>query len=166
MLVPRHEEIGILHGPTIEDLTFSNITMDTQLAFQVWIGHDAAPPGAVRNVTFNDIIATTTRGCYFGGSRSIPLEGITLDNVQLAVSGEMDDKFVAEVPDPYRVWEYFNICTGLPHALYFRDARDIRLRSCRVKWQDAHGFWQSAVTCDRVDGLDVADSRLPDPPRA
>ena len=112
-----------------------------------------------------DTIATTARGCYFGGSKTIPLEGITLDNVQLTVGGEMDDKFVAEVPDPYRVWEDFNICAGLPHALYFRDASNIRLRNCRVRWQDARGFWQSALTCERVDGLDVTDSHLPDPPR-
>ncbi|MCX7591701.1 MAG: glycosyl hydrolase family 28 protein, partial [Kiritimatiellae bacterium] len=36
MLVPRHEEIGILHGPSIEHLTFSNIVMDTKLAFYLW----------------------------------------------------------------------------------------------------------------------------------
>ncbi|MGQ9662863.1 MAG: glycoside hydrolase family 28 protein [Kiritimatiellia bacterium] len=160
MLVPRHEEVGIYHGPQIEHVSFSNIVMETKAAFYLWIGNDAALPGGIRDVSLNNITATTERGCYFGGSRSIPLEGIRLRGVQLRVRGHMDDKFVKEVPYPYRIWDYFRICTGIPHALYFRDARDVRLEQVEVKWENVSGFWQTPLATCRVTDFAVEGGRF------
>jgi hypothetical protein len=160
VLVPRDVENGldIRHGPTVENISFSNLVMDTVIPFFLWTGDDAAPPGAIRGMSFSGIRASTTRGCYFGGSRSIPLEDLSLSDVELTVRGEMDDEFGREVPYPYRVWGYLtrsgpNAKRGIPHALYFRDARGVSLRDVRIRWGEVSGSWRSAVRCERVEKL-------------
>jgi hypothetical protein len=155
MLVPRHAEFGIHHGPTIENIAFSNLVMDTRCPIYLWIGDDAARPGGIRNVSIADAFATTERGCYIGGSRSIPIEGVRISNLRLEVRGEMDDEFGAEVPYPYRVWDYFNK-RGIPHAIYCRYARDLEFHDVRVAWGRVSGPWRSALRCEGVAGLDVS----------
>ena len=85
--------------------------------------------------------------------------------VELTLRGEMDDEFARGVPDPYRVWGYLtkagpNSKRGIPHALYFRDAREVSLRDVRVRWGEVSGPWRSALRCERVEGLDAAGCSL------
>ncbi|MHC4913976.1 MAG: glycoside hydrolase family 28 protein [Planctomycetota bacterium] len=162
VLVPRHVDGGldIRHGPAVENISFSNMVMDTVIPFFLWTGDDAGRPGGVRGISFSDIRATAVRGSYFGGSRSLPLENVSLRGVELTVSGEMDDGFGEEVPYPYRVWGYLtkagpNSKRGIPHALYFRDAKEVSLSDVRVRWRGVSGLWRSALRCERVEGLDV-----------
>ncbi len=171
ILVPRHVEIGIEHGPAVENIRFHNMIMDTVIPFFFWIGDDAARPGAIRDVSISDVRATATRGSYFGGSKSVPIERLRLGNVDVEIRGEMDDEFADEVPDPYRAWGYLtkkgpNSKRGIPHALYFRDAKDVRLHDVRVRWGDISGSWRDALRCERVEELDVSCSVLDPAPRA
>ena len=154
MLVPRHADVGIQHGPAIENIAFSNLVMDTRIPIYLWIGDDAAPPGGIRNVSIADVLATTERGCYLGGSKTIPLEGLRVANLRLEVRGEMDDEFAAAVPYPYRVWDYFDK-RGIPHALYCRYAREVEFHDVRVAWGRAGGSWRSALRAEHVEDLEV-----------
>ena len=58
------------------------------------------------------------------------------------------------MPDPYGVWDYFDK-RGIPHALYFRHARDVELHNVRVAWGKVSGAWRSAVRAQSVEGLDL-----------
>jgi hypothetical protein len=167
VLVPRHVEDGldIRHGPAVENISFSNLTMETVIPFFLWTGDDAARPGGVRGISFSDVRATASRGSFFGGSRSLPVENVSMRGVELTLRGEMDDEFARGVPDPYRVWGYLtkagpNSKRGIPHALYFRDAREVSLRDVRVRWGEVSGPWRSALRCERVEGLDAAGCSL------
>ncbi len=162
MLTPRDVENGadIRHGPTIENIRFANIIMDTRVPFFIWVGDDAQPPAAIRGLSFSGIHATAERGSYLGGSRSIPIEGLSIRDLDITVGGEMDNAFGHEVPCPYRPWGYLtrsgpNARRGIPHALYFRDARGISLNDVRVRWDHVSGPWRSALRCEHVEGLDV-----------
>ncbi len=153
--VPHREKVGRGHGPAIENISFSNIVMDTRLALFLWIGDDAATPGCVRNINISNLTATTERGCFIGGSKSIPAENIRLNNIDLTVRGEMDDEMAEDVPYPYRVWEYWRVKRGIPHALYVRDAQGVSLRDIRVRWGEISGDWRSALRCERGVDLDI-----------
>ena len=96
MLVPGHSDWKdslITHGPAIENIRFSNLIMDTRVPLFLWIGDDAKRPGGIRNIAISDVYATTERGCFVGGTRAIPVEGLQLRNWRLEVRGEMDDEF-------------------------------------------------------------------------
>ena len=51
LLVPCDTDYGVEHGPLIENISFSNIVMDTRLAVYMNIAHDAGPPGGIRNIS-------------------------------------------------------------------------------------------------------------------
>ena len=155
MVVPRTGKGKIEHGPSIENILFQNIVMDTRAAMFLWIGDTAASPGCIRNVRFADMLATTERGCHIGGSRTIPMEGLSFSNVKLTVRGDdMDDGFAEEVPYPYGVWGHW-ATRGIPHAFYCRNARDLEFHNVRVDWKNTGGSWLSAVRCENVDTLDI-----------
>lgn len=159
MLVPRRvdeADIGsaIEHGPCIENISFCNIVMDTQVPFYLWIGDDASPPGAIRNISICDVTATARRGCYIGGSRRIPIESVRISNTKLTVHGEMDDLMVNSVPYPYATFDYWDR-QGLPHGIYSRYARDLLLHDITVEWGEITGPWQSAVRMEQVTDVDL-----------
>jgi len=155
MLVPRHAEIGIEHGPAIENISFSNVVMDTRIPIYLWIGDDAAAPGGIRNVSIADVIATADRASYIGGSRSIPVESVRLSNIDLTVRGRMDDE-LADVPYPYPVFDDWTK-RGIPDAFYCRYARDLAFRDVRVHWGDVTGAWRSALCAEHVDELELSN---------
>ncbi len=163
ILVPRdyrpQEHFVVEHGPAIENVTFSNLVMDTRLAVYMWIGHDAARPGCIRNIQISDVIATTERGCYLGGSPTMPIEQVRLANWRLTVRGEMDDQFAKEVPFPYPVYGRWDT-RGVPHAFFCRHLRDASFANVCVDWGQATGSWRSAMRAEHVDGIDISHCTL------
>lgn len=166
MLVPAlaHEEdaLVIKHGPAIEQVNFSNIVMDTRIAFYLWHGDEASRPGGIRDISFSDITATTERACYLGGARNLPLEDIRFRNLRLTVRGETDGKYV-DPPYPYPVFDDWK-SKGIPHAVYCRHARNLHFNDVQVRWDNATGPWGTPFRFDRVENvrfvnLDAATNR-------
>jgi len=149
MLVPRHESVRIMHGPAIENISFSNIVMDLVCPFFLWVGDDAAAPGRIRNVSFSNIQGKARRASFFGGSRTLPLENIRLSSIDLEIGGEMDNEFATQIPDPYRVWDYYNK-KGIPHGLFFRRVKDLQLENVNVRWGEKSGPWQKLIEMEEV----------------
>lgn len=156
ILVPRVPEVPIHHGTPIENISFNNIAMDLVCPFFIWIGDEALPPGAIRNLSFSNIRGRARRASYLGGSRTIPIENLRLSGIDLAVSGEMDEEFACEVPYPYRVWDYYTK-KGIPHALYLRHVRDLALTDVRLRWAETSGPWRSAVRIEESEDLSIAN---------
>lgn len=154
MLVPRDTANQIEHGPTIANIAFSNIVMDTRIPVYLWVADDAAAPGSIRNVAISDVQATTERASYIGGSRTIPIENVRLSRVDLTVRGQTDSEFAERVPYPYPVFDYWTK-RGIPHALYCRHVRGLDLSHVRVHWDHAVGPWRSALRCESVEDLVV-----------
>jgi hypothetical protein len=168
----------IYKGVPMENIRFSNILMETRLAFFIYVGDTSVAPCSIRNIYFSDIKATTERGCFIGGSKTIPAENIHFSNIDLTVYGPMNDEFLSEVPYPYRVWD-FRGKRGIPHAFFCRYAKGINFRNVRVTWQkngpkrivaqvavevagpimetvgDPEGSWASALRCENVQELFV-----------
>jgi hypothetical protein len=156
MIVPRIREPAdgfvFEHGPAISGVTFNNIVMDTRVAIYLWVGEEAGPPAGIRDVQISNLIATTERACYIGGSRVIPIERVRLSNVALTVRGEMDDAMLHEVPDPYPVFDFWDR-RGIPHGVYARHARGLEFHRVRIDWGDVTGPWRSAMRFERVEDL-------------
>ena len=154
MLVPYHPKYGIDHGPSIENIVFQNIVMDVNQAFFLSIDDKARRPGCIRNIVFSDIIATSRRASYIGGSESICIEKVRFDNVELTLTGEMDETFSGDIPYPYSIWGYWK-SKGLPYGFYCRYVKDLSFRGVRIGWKDVTGPWRSALRCEEVEKLDI-----------
>ena len=153
------------HGPSIENISFSNIVMDTRLAVFMNIVDDAAEPGCIRNISISDVLATTERGCYIGGSRTIPIDGVRISNMKLTVRGSMDDGFAKQVPYPYPVFGRWDV-KGIPHAVFCRHARNLEFHNFRVEWAGVSGSWMSAMRYEQVKDLDLQKLLLSQAPGA
>jgi len=154
ILAPRKPGFCIEHGPAIEDISFSDMIMDTDIPFFLWTGADVVSPAGIRGIRFHNITATTERGCHCGGSEASPLEDISFSNIDISVRGPMDSEFAKEVPYPYSEWDY-NTKRGIPHVFYFRHAKGIRLNNIRVEWKKAAGAWLSALRTECVEDMSI-----------
>jgi hypothetical protein len=158
MLVPRDEEHGIFHGPAIENISFNNIVMDTELPIYLWIDAKATAPGGIRNISITGMRATANRACYIGGGgANLPVESVRLRDIRLAMRGEMNGENISEpVPSPYPAFDYWERngaiwpqggapFKGLPFALFARHVRDLDIQDLTVDWSAASGQWHSAI---------------------
>jgi hypothetical protein len=96
-----------------------------------------APPGAIRNITIRNVLARAKGSSLFYGHAERRLEGVTLENVKLAMA-----------TDPTAPYD------KAQHALDFRHARNVSLKNVEVTWeQPALEGWQSALNFEAVEGL-------------
>jgi hypothetical protein len=152
--VPSWPGYHTYHGPSIENVSFSQVIMEVGSAFWLYAGHGASAPGCMRNVSFSDVLAMATRGSYIGGARELPIEGIRLRNMEFILSGQPDET-LALLPEPLEdPWGLIH-SGGIPHGLYFRHVRDLALHDVRVRWREVTGGWRSALRGEDIDGLDL-----------
>ncbi len=152
------KRIRIKGGTTIENIIFSDIVMDVNRAFYLWIGKGGPSKieGSIRNIKFRNIIARITRGSYIGGCEDVPVGDVEFNGVSLNISGKKDDEFLDEVPDPLSVWGDSPYTLGLPYGFYCRRVKDISFRDIKVEWGQITGNWSSAIRCEDAAGLQIS----------
>jgi len=152
------------HGPSIEDIAFSDIVMKTtQPPIYMEIHEDAAPPACIRNIRMSGL-RIESRCCANGrGSATIPIEGLKLKNVTFTVSGAMSEDPFDRVPYPFpKLGGYDSL--RIPHALYFRNMKDFEMEDVRVSWKNVSGPWRHGLVVEDVDGLRAENLAVGSPP--
>ncbi len=158
LLVPRHvgEKFVIEHGPAIENVSFSNLVLDTEIAFRFWVADDAASPGGICGISVSDAVVRTADGCYIGGARANPIRNVRFRNLDLAVAGNRRSPCDASPPDPYPLWGGV-LVPHIPHAWFFRHVRGLAMDNVRVDWRAGIGPWRSALRAEHVCELDICN---------
>jgi polygalacturonase len=172
MLVPRDEERGIFHGPSIENISFNNIVMETEVPIYLWMDQKTTAPGGMRHISIANVQATAQRGCYIGGSGAdLPIESVRLRNIRLNMRGDMNGEAIREpVPSPYPAFDFSTRggttwpqgkapFKGLPYALFARHVRDLDIQDLRVDWSAASGQWHSAIRVESGKEVRLEDIR-------
>jgi polygalacturonase len=161
--------LGIQHrdAGTVEDVLFSNITLETQFHTGNWWGmaepvyvtsvprRDGHELGAVRNIRFSDVVATGEGGVVIYGSEEATVEDITFDGVSVTVTesdkghakgGNLDLRpSSAFVP----LFEH-----DIP-GVYARGVTDLTLADVAVDWESPPGYCSNAVECESFDGVTI-----------
>lgn len=188
-------------GGPLEDVTFSNIAMHNVSA-PLWVrlanrGHEFGlkdlpqprPVGMVRNILFNNILATISKAeiarnrpskpqitISASGMPGHPIEGIVIDNLHVTFPGvgtlAEAKRSVEDIPDATAV-EAQGLGTvrlrGYPshdnwgvlpcYGLYVRHARGVALRNIRFAVDGQD--WRSFLLCHDVDDLEVTGLTAP-----
>jgi len=159
LVVPRRvDDIFVIeHGPAIENISFSNLALETQLGFHFSITEDAAPPGGIRGISVADSIVRTGNGCCIIGARRNPVRDVRFRNLDLAISGLRRAARLGEnsFPEPLPAWWWTYPVT--PNAWFFRHVRGLVLDNVRVDWRAAKGKWRSVVRAEEVQDMDVCN---------
>jgi polygalacturonase len=161
ILVPRQVQRAIYHGPSIERIQFHDIEMQTRCPLYVCVGEGATAPACLKDVSFHNIRATGSRCSLLTGIRELPIENISLRNIDITLRGDMDQKYY-EVPDPYRIWDYWDD-RGVPDAMFFRHVRGLHLDDVKIRYHDLKGDWRHALHCHEVSDLRIHQLRTSSP---
>jgi hypothetical protein len=147
-------------GGSISDVTLSDLTINCSRFDWFWAG-DAqpfkcsnhrlsdidpvapksgdVPPGAIRQLTFRNIVAHAKGSSLFYGNTDRWLESINMENLKLFIS--------TDPTAPYDEAE---------HALDFRRVENLKLKDVEVVWEEPFlSTWKSALNFEDVRGLDI-----------
>ena len=155
----------VFDGGVVEDVTLSNITIETRRFDWFWWGdgdpihfnvkrrsevdgtaraHEA-PAGVIRNVFIRGVIAHGAGTSAINGHPDSWLEGIHLDRVKLLVSH-----------DPNAAYD---LTTA---AMTVKQARDFEMKDVEIGWEQPHSEkWQTGLAVEQVkdlllDGVNIA----------
>ncbi len=166
-----HRGIGIFahDASNIEDLLFSNIIIETRLHNGQWWGHgepihlssvsrfEGLKAGQIKNVQFNNIIATGEQGILVYGLDDSPMENITFNHIKLhmrngketmAYGGNFDLR--PATPISMQIFEH-----DIP-GIYAQHVNGLALRDFSLSWgPDLPSFFTHGIECVNVTDLAV-----------
>jgi polygalacturonase len=146
------------HGATLENIHFSNITMDVVMPINMVLGVHAKPPGAISNISLSHLNVTARQGLYLCGNPGHRIEDIRFNDLRIELRGnEVDPEFVGDVPKTTGTME-------VPAAVCAREMSGLRLSDLRVVWGDVGDGWRSAVEIEDCDDVSVDRIEAEAPP--
>lgn len=153
----------------IEELIFSNIIIETRLHNGQWWGNgepihlssisrfEGEPAGQIKNVQFNNIIATGEQGLILFGQENDQLENIEFNNISLKIvkgeetmnyGGNFDLQPAADIK--MRIFEH-----DIP-GLYAQYVDGLSIRGFKLEWGvDLPDFFTHGIECHDVDNFSV-----------
>ena len=153
----------------IENVIFSNITIETQVQPSKWWGagepiHISHLPrtkdtklGHVRQIRFSNILCQGENGLYLKGCAAQPLEDIVFDNVRVEVgkTGGVRGGFYDDRPNGPPVNGVFTgIYTNSIAGIHCEFARGLTFRNTQVVWGErGEDFYGAALESRHVEGL-------------
>jgi len=133
----------------IENILFSNMTIETQLQPSKWWGagepihvshlqrHPDTKLGHVRQIRFSNILCKGETGIYIRGCAAQPIEDLVFDNVRVEVGkttdvpgGFYDDRPNGLLPNGQFIGIYTNSIAGI----FAREVNGLTLRNMQVVW--------------------------------
>ena len=153
----------------IENILFSNITIETQLQPAKWWGagepihishlprNPATQLGHVRQIRFSNILCKGESGIYLRGSAAQPLEDIVFDNVRVEVGkttsqpgGFYDDRPMGAASGG----QFAGIYTHAIAGVFAREVNGLTLRNTQVVWTAPKaGIYGEALDQDKIQNL-------------
>jgi polygalacturonase len=155
----------------IENILFSNITIETELQPSKWWG--AAEPihisnlqrnpgtklGHVRQIRFQNILCKGEAGIYIHGCAAQPIEDVQFDNVRVEIGkttdvrgGFYDDRPIGSGAGG----EFTGIYTNAIAGIYAREVNGLTLRNTSVVWDSP----KNAIYGQSIDQAEVENLTL------
>ncbi len=156
----------------IENVLFSNITVQTELQPSKWWGageviyvsnrprHPGTKLGCLRHIRFSDILCKGETGVYIHGSKEQPIEDIALDDVRVEVGkttgvqgGFYDDRPLGSASAG---GQFTGIYSHAIAGIFARDVDGLTLRDTQVVWDlPKSPIYGPALDLRRIEGLDL-----------
>ncbi|MBZ5564733.1 MAG: right-handed parallel beta-helix repeat-containing protein [Acidobacteriia bacterium] len=148
----------VYDGGYVDNVILSNLVVNTKRYDWFWWGNgdpiyfvirrrsenEGKPPkpgeppaGSIRNVIIRNVIAHGKGSCLITGHPESWLQNISMENVRFFLSTDPEAPYDRSV-----------------NAMYFRYARDLKLRDVEVTWEKPElSKWQSVLYFQDVEGL-------------
>ncbi|MFZ0827754.1 MAG: glycosyl hydrolase family 28 protein [Verrucomicrobiia bacterium] len=153
----------------IENVLFSNITIETRLQPGKWWGagepiHISLLPrnpdtklGHVRQIRFSNILCKGESGVYLRGCTAQPIEDVVFDNVRVEVgkTSEQPGGFYDDRPNGMLAGgQFIGIYTNAVAGIFAREVNGLTLRGVQVAWvEPKSSIYGNALDEDAVQNL-------------
>ena len=137
-------------GVQIENISFSNIQMDTESPLFLLSNVNGAQPEPaakmIRNISFRQIRGTFSKNLSISGCAGTGVENISLEDMELECIGS-SHPHSDDITASYGEWGK----TQSEGAFYIAHTRDVRLHRVRIKWNDLPGWKYGVVSYNDTD---------------
>jgi hypothetical protein len=173
-IVIRESNRGILVNvrdqASVENLLFSNITIQTRLHTGHWWGHaepiqvsalanaaDIKKLGQIKNVRFSNIIAESQSGIVVWGCKDSVIKDLTFDNVSVKMK---NSPLNASYGGNFDLRTSGDFATALfKHdmpALYCTNVTGLKIIRFETEWEDGlPDFFNHSIWCQSVSGVEI-----------
>ena len=147
-------------GGLIDGMVVSNISVDCNRSqngqgIYIWSHRrtDTTPWGMIRNVIISDMTIKGGGGIFIDGAKERHIEGLTLENIRINVTGGRNTKYHDNPPHPFTVFGH----RVAPYDIFCRYVDDLKLRNIRLIWPESEAAnLGSAIRCWTVKDLEIA----------
>jgi len=149
--------IQMRDGGLLDGFLVNNVSMtlkDGGQPIYIWSHRrtDETPFGTVRNVIISNITAVSDGCIFLTGPREKYMEGITLENITLFMSGGREKEWNDDPPYPFPVFGPQNS----PYDIFCRYVNDLKIRNVQITWNSPEKKeWGSAIRCFHVNELEI-----------
>jgi polygalacturonase len=156
------------HGTTIEEIHFSDFTIDACMPLSVHVGPEAARPAAIRDISFNRFRVLASAGAHMVGLKETPLERIRLSDFDWRIRGGTDNCAMTEaIPEEFSKHGYTggNNAPALPCVLYGRHLHGATFDDIRVRWEKPSAVWREGLRLEQSRDVEMNNVKAPPPPK-
>lgn len=148
-------------GGLIDGMVVNNISIDcnrTQNGHGIYIwSHrrtDSTPWGMIRNVIISNMTIRGGGGIFIDGAKEKHVEGLTLENIRINVTGGRNTKnYHDNPPHPFPVFGH----RLAPYDVFCRYVDDLKLRNIQIIWPESEDAkLGSALRCWTVKDLELS----------
>lgn len=153
------------HGACIEQIHFSDFTVDAINPVAIGSGEGAARPAAIRDVSFTRFRVKAWAGSQLVGTPDVPLQRVRLSDFDWQVCGGTENcEFVSDMPlITHKTFHGMNGQPALPCAIYGAYLQDVTLDDIRVRWDQISTVWRDGLFIEQSEGVDFRNVRLRQP---
>ncbi len=148
-------------GGLIDGMVVNNITVDCthpkQLDGQgiyIWSHRrsDETPWGMIKNVLISNMTIKAGGGIFVTGAKERYIEGLTLENIKIQVTGGRTTDMHDNPPDPFTAFGHF----VAPYDVFCRYVNNLTLRNIQLVWPETEEKrFGSALRCWSVNDVEI-----------
>jgi polygalacturonase len=143
-------------GVTIQNIKFSNITMEVVMPFFIASRLEATAP--VENITFDNITTTASKTSVVSGNEKTVVRGISFRNTHVEMIGGRD--FMNEELAITKIRESSK---GSNTAFFISNTDEVVFINFTLKWRKLDAPWRHCFVVKNSTGFELDTSRLTSP---
>ncbi len=148
-------------GGLIDGVVVDNITIDSKHPKQldgqgiyIWSHrrNDDTSWGMIRNVLISNMTINAAGGIFITGAKEKHIEGLTLKNIRINISGGRYTNEHENPSDPFTAFGHFTA----PYDIFCRHVDNLKLQNIQINWPESEDErFGSALRCWSVNDIDI-----------
>jgi hypothetical protein len=146
---------GLIDGMIVNNISVDGTKLKNGQGIYIWSGRrtDVTPWGMIKNVIVSNMTMTGGGGIFIDGVMEKHIQGITLENIKINITGERDSRNHDNPRYPSSSMGH----RSAPYDVFCRHVDDLKLRNIQLIWPESEDTkLGSALRCWSVTDLEIA----------